>query len=172
MKKKLISLFIFFVLLHTFVKANEDILELDPNIIAASNCNGMITANAINDFDLGVLSEERARNIVRSVFLSTFLHAIKHKDLQHMQKYQNDYDAFFTDGYESIMTLLSTKSFTWDTQDELNVCNARLIGSIVNLENQDLTELGVKNFIEFKDMINVSADQRFDYMLNLIKAMQ
>ena len=25
---------------------------------------------------------------------------------------------------------------------------------------------------EFKDKINVSADQRFDYMLNLIKAMQ
>ena len=67
MKKKLISLFIFFVLFHAFVKANENILELDPNIIAASTCNGMITANAINDFDLGILSEERARNIVRSV---------------------------------------------------------------------------------------------------------
>ncbi len=172
MKKKLLSLFIFFVLFHTFVKANENILELDPNIIAASNCNGMITANAMNDFDLGILSEQRARNIVRSVVLSTFLHAIKHKDLQHIRKYQNDYDAFFTDGYDSVMTLLSTESFTWDTQNELNVCNARLIGSIVNLENKDLTKLGIKNFIEFKDKINMSADQRFDYMLNLLKAMQ
>ena len=89
-----------------------------------------------------------------------------------MQKYQNDYDAFFIDGYDSVMTLLSTESFTWDTQNELNVCNARLIGSIVNLENEDLKKLGIKNFIEFKDKINVSADQRFDYMLNLIKAMQ
>ena len=172
MKKKLLSLFIFFVLFHTFVKANENILELDPNIIAASNCNGMITANAMNDFELGILSEQRARNIVRSVVLSTFLHAIKHKDLQHIQKYQNDYDAFFTDGYDSVMTLFSTESFTWDTQNELNVCNARLIGSIVNLENKDLTKLGIKNFIEFKDKINMSADQRFDYMLNLLKAMQ
>ncbi len=97
---------------------------------------------------------------------------IKHKDLQHIQKYQNDYDSFFTDGYDSVMTLLSTESFTWDTQNELNVCNARLIGSIVNLEKEDLKKLGIKNFIEFKDKINVSADQRFDYMLNLIKAMQ
>lgn len=172
MKKKLISLFIFFVLFHTFVKANENILELDPNIIAAESCNGMITANAMNDFQLGILSEERARNIFRSVVLSLHLHAIKHKDLQHIQKYQNDYEPFFSDGYESVETLLSTGSFTWDTQSELNVCNARLIGSIVNLENEDLTKLGIKNFIELKDKINVVADQRFDYMLNLIKAMQ
>ena len=80
MYKKLLSLFIFFVLSHTIVKANENLLELDPNIIAASSCNGMITANALNDYELGILSEQRARDVVRSVVLSTFLHAIKHKD--------------------------------------------------------------------------------------------
>ena len=72
MRKLFLILLLFFVFSVNQLKAQNNILDLDPELIAAASCNGMIAGNTLINYDTGVLSEERARIMIRTTYLSFF----------------------------------------------------------------------------------------------------
>lgn len=60
----------------TLLKAQENnLLNLDPELIAAASCNGMIAGNSLLNYESGILTEERARVMVR-ITTSSFFHKL------------------------------------------------------------------------------------------------
>ena len=98
--KKFITLIL--VMAASFANAqssSKTMLDLEPNIIAAANCNGALFAVSMANFQNGVLNEQRARVMLRTTTLAFWLMATKHQSVQHLMQYADDYDSFFTDSY-------------------------------------------------------------------------
>ena len=73
LKTVLKFLVILFSFQFTLLKAQENnFLKLNPEIIAAASCNVMIAGNSLVNYDSNILTEERARIMVRTTFLSFF----------------------------------------------------------------------------------------------------
>ena len=149
---------------------SKNMLDLDPNIIAAANCNGAVVANAMMNFQNGVLNEERARVMLRTTTLAFVLTATKHQSAQHLIEYEESYQEFFADSYQSTYDDIIDGNFTWDSQAGIDVCTARIFVPLTSVSEQDLARSGINNYFEFIESISATADQRFDYMLRLMDA--
>ena len=57
MRKPFLILLLFFVFSASQLKAQNNILDLEPELIAAASCNGMIAGNTLINYENGVLSE-------------------------------------------------------------------------------------------------------------------
>ena len=157
----------------TLLKAQENnFLKLDPEIIAAASCNGMIAGNSLVNYDSNILSEERARVMVRTTFLSFFLTAIKYQDIDHLRKYQQEYDGIFYEEFQRILTLVETESFDWSTQAELDVCAARIFEPLTSVSKINLNEVGIDDYFEFSKLVKLEADKVFDFYLKVVEAME
>ena len=157
----------------TLLKAQENnFLKLDPEIIAAASCNGMIAGNSLVNYDSNILSEERARVMVRTTFLSFFLTAIKYQDIDHLRQYQQEYDSIFQEELQRIFSLVETESFDWDTQAELDVCAARIFEPLTSVSKTNLDDVGVEDYFEFSKLVKIEADKIFDFYLKVLEAMK
>ena len=172
MRKSFLILLLFFVFCANQLKAQNNILDLEPELIAAASCNGMIAGNTLINYDNGVLSEERARIMIRTTYLSFFLTAIKFKDIEHLRKYQSEYDSIYQEEIDRILTLIETESFDWDTQAELDVCAARLFDPLTSVSKVDLENVGITDYFEFSKQIKIEADKVFDFLISVIQAME
>jgi len=172
MKSLVIALLLFFAFNVNQLKAQNNIMDLDPQLIAAALCNGMIAGNTIINYDTEVLSEERARIMIRTTYLSFFLTAIKYKDIEHLRKFQSQYDSIYQEEINRIFTLIETDSFDWDTQAELDVCAARLFDPLTSVSKDDLAKVGIKDYFEFSKQIQIEADKTFDFLLSVTEAME
>ena len=152
--------------------SSKNILELDPNIIAASVCNGALFGVSMANFGKGILNEERARVMLRTSTLAFWLTATKLQSVQHLREYGSDYDEFFSDSYESILDDIADGNYTWDSQEEVDVCTARIFEPLTSVTAQDMQRLGIADYFQFIAAIAADADKRFDYILALMKAMQ
>lgn len=151
--------------------ASSDVTTLDPNIVAAANCNGMLFAVAMGNFDAGVLSEERARIMLRTTSLSFFLSAIRHQPIEHITQYAADYDVFFSDAYDATYALLASSSFDWDQQAAADVCAARIFDPLTSIPVAELEAAGI-DYVDLVESMKVDADRRFDYIMQLVAAME
>ena len=151
---------------------SENILDLDPNIIAAASCNGALIAGSMFNYENGILSEERARIMLRSTTLAFWITATKHQSIEHLRKYAVDYDEFVSDSYESVYDDLIDGNYTWESQAEMDVCTARILDPLTSVSAEDLKRSGIDNYDQFRAMLFTEADKRFDYMLKLIEAMR
>lgn len=170
---KLITLIL--IMATSFANAqssSKNILNLEPNIVAAANCNGALFAVSMHNFLNGVLNEQRARVMLRTTTLAFWLMATKHQSVQHITEYANDYDSIFSDSYESTYDDLIDGNFDWESQSEIDVCTARIFEPLTSVTEEDLERSGVANYFEFTAALAADADKRFDYMLKLIQAMQ
>ena len=157
----------------TLLKAQENkFLNLEPELIAAASCNGMIAGNSLINYESGILSEERARIMVRTTTLSLFLTAIKHQSIDHLREYQQEYDSIFQEELQRIITLVETESFDWDTQAELDVCAARVFDPLTSISKSDLEKVGIGDYFKFSNLIIIEADRLFDFYLKVIEAMK
>jgi len=69
--KKILTIFLFLTAIATSAQSsNKNLLELDPNIIAAANCNGALFAVSMVNFENGILNEQRARVMLRTTTLA------------------------------------------------------------------------------------------------------
>ena len=162
-----------FLFQFTLLKAQENnFLKLDPEIIAAASCNGMIAGNSLLNYESNILTEERARIMVRTTFLSFFLTAIKYQDIGHLRKYQQEYDSIFYEEFQRILTLVETESFDWNTQAELDVCAARIFEPLTSVSKNNLKEVGIDDYFEFSKLIKLEADKVFDFYLKVVEAME
>ena len=150
---------------------STDFTELDPNIVAAANCNGQIFAVAMQNFEAGVLSEERARIMLRTTLLSFYLTAIKYQNQQQLEKYQVEYDKIIGNSYDFTYTTLYNGTFDWAQQAEADACAARLFESLTSIPIDQLNSAGIDYFVLIEDM-KEEANRRFDYLLKLAKAME
>jgi len=151
---------------------SENILDLDPNIIAAANCNGAIFAGSMLNYENGILNEERARIMLRSTTLAFWVTATKYQSIEHLRKYAVNYDEFFSDSYESVYDDLIDGNYTWESQAEMDICTARILDSLTSVSSMDLEQSGIDNYDQFKAILFTEADERFDYMLKLMEAMR
>ena len=166
-------LVILFSFQFTLLKAQENsFLKLNPEIIAAASCNGLIAGNSLVNYDSNILTQERARIMVRTTFLSFFLTAIKHQDIDHLRKYQQEYDSIFQEEFQRIFTLVETKSFDWDTQAELDNCAARIFEPLTSVSKSNLEKVGIDDYFEFSKLVKIEADKIFDFYLKVIEAMK
>ena len=88
---------IFFLLISSVTNAQSssaNLLELDPNIIAAANCNGALFAVSMVNFENGILNEQRARVMLRTTTLAFWLTATKHQNVQLLAEYANHHMYF------------------------------------------------------------------------------
>lgn len=151
--------------------ASVDITSLDPNLIAAADCNGTLFAVAMGNFEAGILSEDRARIMLRTTSLSFFLSAIRHQPIEHIKKYAAEYDGLFSDAYDATYALLSAGSFDWDQQAAADVCAARIFDPLTSIPVAELETAGI-DYLDFVESTKVEADRRFDYIMQLIAAME
>lgn len=151
---------------------SENILDLDPNIIAAANCNGALFAGSMFNYENGILNEERARIMLRSTTLAFWLTATKHQSVEHLRKYAEEYDEFVSDSYESVYDDLIDGNYTWESQAEMDVCTARILDSLTTVSAKELEQSGIDNYDHFRKVLFTEADKRFDYMLKLLEAMR
>ena len=166
-------LFFSFFFSATLLNAQENkFLNLEPELIAAADCNGMIAGNSLINYESGILSEERARIMVRTTTLSFFLSAIKNQSIDHLREYQQEYDSIFQEGLQRIMTLVETESFDWDTQAELDICAARVFDPLTSVSKSDLEKVGIGDYFEFSNLTKIEADKLFDFYLKVIEAFQ
>ena len=171
--KKILTIFFLLTAISTNAQSsNQNLLELDPNIIAAANCNGALFAVSMVNFENGILNEQRARVMLRTTTLACWLTATKHQNVQHLAEYANDYDEFFSDSYERTYDDLIDGNYTWDSQAEVDVCTARIFDPLTSVTAQDMQRSGVKDYFQFSAAISAEADKRFDYILKLMEAMQ
>ncbi len=162
-----------FVFSATLLKAQENkFLNLEPELIAAASCNGMIAGNSLINYESGILSEERARIMVRTTTLSFFLTAIKYQSIDHLREYQQEYDSIFQEEFQRIITLVETESFDWDIQAELDVCAARVFDPLTSISKSDLEKVGIDDYFKFSNLIIIEADRIFDFYLKVIEAMK
>ena len=152
--------------------SSKNILELDPNIIAAAMCNGALFAVSMTNFEKGILNEERARVMLRTTSLAFWLTSTKHQSVQHLFKYASDYEEYFSDSYESTYDDVVDGNYTWDSQAEVDVCTARIFEPLTSVTAQDMQRSGIPDYFKFSASIAADADKRFDYILKLMKAMQ
>lgn len=152
--------------------ASDDILDLDPNIIAAAICNGSIFALSMFNYENEILSEERARIMTRTITLAFWLTATKHQSVEHLIEHADSYDEFLADSYESTYDDLMDGNFTWDSQAEIDKCIARVFDPLTSVTERDLERSGIENYFDFMAEINKEADIWFDYILRLMEAMQ
>lgn len=150
----------------------DGMMELDPNIIAAAQCNGSLLAGAISNFQSGVLNEQRARVMARTTTLAFWLTATKYQSVQHLIKYGAKYDEFFNASYDSTYDAIYDGTFTWESQAEMDICTARVFDPLTSVSQEDLERSGIDDYFAFTKKINDSADKRFDYILRLLEAMQ
>ena len=163
-------LIILFLLQFTILKAKENnYLNLDPELIAAASCNGMIAGNSLLNYESGILTEERARVMVRTTTLSFFLTGIKFQDIDHLRKYQQEYDSIFQEEVQRIINLIETESFDWDTQAELDVCSARIFEPLTSISKNNLEKVGIDDYFEFSRLVKIEADKLFDFYLKVIE---
>ena len=172
MKKIYTILFLSMASVANAQSSSNDLLKLDPNIIAAANCNGALFAVSMVNFENGILNEQRARVMLRTTTLAFWLTATKHQNVQHLAEYANDYDEFFSDSYESTYDDLIDGNYTWDSQAEVDVCTARIFDPLTSVTAQDMQRSGVQDYFQFSAAIAAEADKRFDYILKLMEAMQ
>jgi hypothetical protein len=152
--------------------SSKNILDLDPNIIAAATCNGSLFAVSMFNFESGILNEERARVMLRTTTLAFWLTATKHQSVQHLREYAIDYDKLFSDSYESTYDDLVDGNYTWDSQAGVDVCTARIFEPLTSVTEHDMQRSGIPDYFQFSAAIAADADKRFDYILNLMRAMQ
>jgi hypothetical protein len=169
----------FFILLSIFISSianaqsvTDNALDLDTDIIAASSCSGAVFAVAMWNFEYGVLSEDRARAMLQSSSLAVFLRGIKHQSIEHLQQYGSEYDEFFEEAFSGTYDDLVDGSFTWESQEEVDRCTARIMNSILSVSKSDLANAGIDDYFQFKDIQKHEADRRFDYMLELLESFQ
>ena len=166
-------LIILFLFQFTLLKAQENnFLNLDPELIAAASCNGMIAGNSLSNFESGILTEERARVMVRTTTLSFFLTGIKFQDIDHLRKYQKEYDSIFQEEVQRIFNLIETESFDWDIQAELDVCSAMIFEPLTSISRNNLDKVGIDDYFEFSRLVKIEADKLFDFYLKIIEAMK
>ena len=149
-----------------------DITKLDPNIVAAAHCNGAMFANSISNFETGVFDEHRARVMTRTIGLSFFLTAIKYQPVSHIQEYSDQYDQMFSDAYDEYYGKLSSETFDWKEQLEIDKCAARIFEPLTEIPIDKLRENGVQDYFNFVNNMNKMSDERFDYILKLMDAMK
>ena len=152
--------------------SGNNILELDPNMIAAATCNGALFAVSMFNFQNGILNEERARVMLRTSSLAFWLTSTKHQSVQHLVEYASDYDGYFNDSYERTFDDLLDGNYTWDSQAEVDVCTARIFEPLTSVTAQDMQRSGIQDYFKFSASVAADADKRFDYILKLMKAMQ
>ena len=172
MKKFITAILVMAASFANAQSSSKNILNLEPNIVAAANCNGALFAVSMFNFEKGILNEQRARVMLRTTSLAFWLMATKHQSVQHLVEYANDYDSFFSDSYESTYDDLIDGNFDWDSQAEIDVCTARIFEPLTSVTAEDLERSGIANYFEFNAAIAVEADKRFDYILKLMQAMQ
>jgi hypothetical protein len=148
------------------------LLELDPNIVAAANCNGALLAVSMFNFENDILNEERARVMMRTTSLAFFLMGIKHQSVQHIAEYAEDYDSFFVESYEAVYDDLRDGNFSWESQAEIDICSARIFEPLTSVTEQELARSGVADYFKLRARIAAEADKRFDYMLRMMEAMR
>lgn len=170
---RLLTLIMCMSLTPAYAKSvSDNILDLDPNIIAAATCNGSVFAVSMSNYENGILNEERARVMLRTTTLAFWLTATQHQSIEHIRKYAVDYDAFFSDSYDSVYDDLIDGNFTWDSQAEIDVCIARILDPLTSVTAENLDQSGVEDYFQFMAFVSAEADKRFDYILKLMEAMR
>ena len=170
--KKTIIVICTFLFFYPLNSQSSDIMELDPQIIAAADCNGMILGNSLVNYESGILSEERARIMARTASLSFFLTAIKYQNIDHIRTYQEEYQMILQDAVNYIYNLVVAESFDWDTQAELDVCSARIFDPLTSVTKSELDNAGIEDYFEFIRLLGIESDNVFDFFLSIQDAMR
>ncbi|ARE84394.1 hypothetical protein ROSMUCSMR3_02928 [Roseovarius mucosus] len=144
----------------------------NPNIVVASACSGMAFANTMNNLDVGVLTEERAKATARFLELATLLISLREENLDHMSAHSQKYTEAFDNSYRITFNNLLNDNFGWVDQEELDVCYSRMFEAVTNPPEDIIKGYGISGMFELVGMTNKDADSKFDYILGIMKASQ
>ncbi|OHV11190.1 hypothetical protein [Kushneria phosphatilytica] len=143
----------------------QDITQLNPNVVAAANCQGQITGIAISNYSSGILNEQRTKAMMYGATLYEFFVLFQEESLSHLQKYQQQYAQFEQSARTQVLESIDNGNFTWDSQGDIDVCTARMTEALTSPYPSEMTQT-------FRDHIKQNLDQRFEAMKNIMGAMQ
>ena len=138
-------------------------LKLDPNLINLCTCSGMLTANNLNNWDVGILSDDQMIDSLTFNIMAIELGLLE-KGISHYTEYMEDYNVYVEEGFEQIFDLLETESFTWDTQSEIDYCQYKLNDIILNQPDK----VGNYSMEQFRAIVRNMAVERFNFIQELI----
>ncbi len=168
MKKTLGTVFVI-ALLSTPITVNAqalDLSNLNPQVVAATSCSGTLTGLALSNYDIGVYTEERAKDLIHGAVLYAFSVALHEESEEHMQQYGESYASFEQTAMADVVDKVSNGLYTWDDQNEVDKCVARM------------TKVITSPFPEFlqseqrREALRESTNERFDVLKSFAEAME
>ncbi|WP_146612987.1 hypothetical protein [Halomonas sp. SL1] len=144
----------------------KDLESLNSDVVAAVSCSGTIIGYALNNYELGVFNEERAREVVHAASLYQLSVALDKESMEHFSQYSDSYVSFETGATEDILDASYAGNYTWQTQEEVDVCLSKMVKEIIPPYPQQLQSQ------EVRDRLKGTVNDRFDKMLEIYEAMQ
>lgn len=166
MKKKVGLLFGAFFVSAQVSAQPIDATKLNPEIVAASSCAGMLSGVALDNYDSEVLNKERTKNILYATSLYFLAVAFKEASPEHLQEYGAQYDTITSNARNNVISMISAGDYGWDTQSEVDVCDARMVSTLTMPLPERLESDEVK-----ADLRKLS-DDNFEAMLRINEAMK
>ncbi|WP_447555224.1 hypothetical protein [Vreelandella sp. EE22] len=144
---------------------NLDIVNLKPEIVAASNCAGVVSGGAFSNYSLDILNRERTIDVMHASVLYQMIVLLENADSSHIQRYGDEYDAFYSAAVQDVVNATERGEYDWDRQEEADVCSARMLKVLAAPLPEAIEQ-------EMIDEIRRKIDSRFSAMLRLLEAME
>lgn len=158
-------LLILLISLTTFAQPYDPnrVLKLDPNVINLFTCSGMLTANSFNNWNVGLLADDQMIDIMTYNIMAVEL-GLFEKGIAHYTEFMEDYNVYVEEGFQRIIGLLDTETFTWETQGEIDYCQYKLNDIILNQPDK----IGTYSMQQFRGIVRKMAVERFNFMQELL----